>query len=64
MRDLAGAIIAARRTLEALVSQRATRGTDMEAAHSAEADSRLRDLANARGYAVDPLDEQDRSAAE
>lgn len=57
MRDLAGAIISTRRTLEALVSQRATRGTDMEAHHAAEADARFRDLATALGYAVDKLDD-------
>lgn len=56
-RDLAGSIIAARRVLEALVSERATRGTDMEPAYASEADTRLRELANARGFALDPIEE-------
>lgn len=57
MRDLAGAIIAARRTHEALVSQRATRGTDMEPTHQAEAEAQFRELATALGFAVDRFDE-------
>ena len=56
-RDLAGSIIAARRVLEALVSERATRGTDMEPAYRSEADTRLRELANARGFILDPIEE-------
>lgn len=53
MRDLAGAIIATRRTLEALVSQRATRGTEQEAAYAAEADAQFKNLATAMGYLVE-----------
>jgi hypothetical protein len=53
MRDLAGAIIAARRTHEALVSQRATRGTDLEATHRAEAEAQFRELATALDYLVE-----------